>query len=150
MKDHVDGKPEAIVERFYYQGWNKGDHQVLTDILDPNVRFRGSFRRKPIGGVQGFLQYMDTAQKAVGGNRIEILQIVQDSIKGTVALKLLNHGVHKGSFFGVPGSGHEISWHSAAFFTLSRDGSRIVDIWVLGDVDGLKNQIGANSDAEGF
>jgi hypothetical protein len=41
-----------------------------------------------------------------------------------------------------------LSWYSAAFLTLNEEETLIKDIWVLGDMDGLKNQIGAPREAE--
>jgi hypothetical protein len=35
-------QPRRLVERFYYEVWNKGDETVANEILDPDFRFRGS------------------------------------------------------------------------------------------------------------
>lgn len=50
------------------------------------------------------------------------------------------HGVHRAPFFGVPATGRLIRWSGAAFFT-QRDG-QIGALWVLGDIDAVKKQLG--------
>jgi hypothetical protein len=45
-----------------------------------------------------------------------------------------------GQFEGAVDTGKEIGWAGAAFFTT--DGRQITELWVLGDVDSLKAQLG--------
>lgn len=141
---------EKLLERYYYEGWNKAAIHVTEQVLADNVQFRGSFRRKPLRGIAAFNEYMQKTHKAIFNNRVQILQVVLAENRRTAAVRLMNRGIHKGDFFGVQGSGHEISWGSAAFFTFSQDGKKITDIWVIGDIDGLKNQLGASVGASAF
>ena len=141
---------EQLLEYFYYQGWNKGGDEAMEQVLAANVQFRGSFRRKPLRGVTAFIEYMHQAHNALANNKSQIQDVVLSENGRKAAVRLTNRGVHKGDFFGVKGSGHEVCWSSAAFFTFSEDGSKITDIWVLGDIDGLKNQIGAPPNSSAF
>jgi len=50
-------------------------------------------------------------------------------------------------FFGMPPTGREIVWTGAAFFHII--GLQIVSLWVLGDVDAVKRQLGAASTSSG-
>ncbi len=59
------------------------------------------------------------------------------------AARMTFTGRHQADLFGVPATGGEITWVGAAFFATS-DG-RIRDLWVLGDIDGVKRQLGAES-----
>ncbi len=54
-------------------------------------------------------------------------------------------GVHRARFFGVEATGRTITWAGAAFFTT--DGDRIIALWVLGDIDAVKQQLGAPRDS---
>jgi hypothetical protein len=50
--------PKALVERFYFEVWNRADEQVAREILHPDFRFRASLgpeRRGP----DGFIGYID-------------------------------------------------------------------------------------------
>ena len=69
--------------------------------------------------------------------------IIDDLIEGDkrVAARMRFRGIHSGQFFGVPATGQEIIWTGAAFFTMDR--SRITELWVLGDIDAAKQQLGA-------
>src|SRR5262245_10725060 len=49
--------PRALVERFYYEVWNRADERVAREILHPKFRFRASLgpeRRGP----EDFIDYM--------------------------------------------------------------------------------------------
>jgi predicted ester cyclase len=48
-------------------------------------------------------------------------------------------GVHRATFRGIPATGRRISWAGAAFFTF--DGDLISDLWVLGDLEALDQQL---------
>jgi predicted ester cyclase len=50
-------------------------------------------------------------------------------------------GIHRRRFFGVEPTGRAITWAGAAFFTTSR--VQITELWVLGDIDSVKQQLGA-------
>jgi predicted ester cyclase len=56
------------------------------------------------------------------------------------AARLRFCGIHRGPFFGVAPTSREISWSGTAFFTTDR--SRITELWVLGDIDAVKRQLG--------
>ena len=133
---------EILLERFYYKGWNKNDDSEMTEILDASVKFRGSFRRKPLRGIPAFLEYMHKAHAALGNHTILLEDVVVQG--GKVAVRLTSRGIHRGDFFGIQGSGHEVAWSSAGFFQLNDDRTRITEIWILGDIDGVKHQIGAS------
>jgi predicted ester cyclase len=48
-------------------------------------------------------------------------------------------GVHRDTFLGVPATGRRVAWAGAAFFTF--DDGLISDLWVLGDLYGLHEQL---------
>jgi len=54
---------------------------------------------------------------------------------------MLFKGRHQAPFLGVGGTGREIKWAGAAFFRTK--GERITELWVLGDIDSVKQQLGA-------
>ena len=58
-----------------------------------------------------------------------------------VATRMVFSGTHRGTFFGVPATGRTIEWAGAAFFTMP-DG-KISTLWVLGDIDSIRRQLGA-------
>lgn len=145
--------PRAIVEYFYYNGWNKKNANVMKDILDLNLKFRGGLTTetmKKMSGQDGFLQYMMAAHAAMLGNNCEILDLIISSDNKKVAAKIKVTGIHKGLFFGIEGSSLEIAYNGTAFFTLNDDCTKITELWALADIDCLKNQIGAKPESTFF
>ena len=49
-------------------------------------------------------------------------------------------GIHKAKVFGIPATNTKIEWSAAAFF--QTDEKQILSLWVLGDVDHIKVQLG--------
>ena len=139
-----------LIERYYYEGWNKANGSVMQEILDENVKFRGSLaiNRKSIKGVPAVVEYMQLAHSAIAKNTVELEDVVIDGNNNKVAVRTVCRGLHKGVFFGVEGSGHEVHWSSAAFFTITN--GKITEIWTLGDLDSLRHQIGADPEAPAF
>jgi steroid delta-isomerase-like uncharacterized protein len=131
-------RPRRLVERFYYEVWNKGDETVAHEILAPDFRFRGSLGPERLGP-DGFIAYMRSIRTALADYQC----IIDDLIEGDtrVAARMRFRGIHSGEFFGVPATGQEIIWSGAAFFTMDRD--RVAELWVLGDIDAVKRQLGA-------
>jgi predicted ester cyclase len=129
-----------LVERFYHELWNKDDEVVAGEILDRAFRFRGSLGTERVGP-EGFIDYMRSVHAALADFECIICDLIESERRAAAQLKFT--GVHRGDFFGVSATGREIRWSGAAFFTT--DGHRITELWVLGDVDTVKRQLGASA-----
>ena len=132
-----------LVERFYHDVWNRADEAVAREILDPGFRFRASLGPEKVGP-DGFIDYMRLIHAALSGYTCTILDIVEQGERAAVRLQFA--GIHQGAFFGVPATGRAIAWSGAAFFATG--GSRITALWVLGDVDAVKQQLGLRGGAD--
>lgn len=135
--------PRALVERFYFDVWNRADEAAARDVLHPDFQFRASLgpeRRGP----EGFIAYMRSIHAALA----DYTCIIDDLIvaENRAAARMTFRGVHRGRFFDVLPTGREVRWAGGAFFTT--DGRQIVDLWVLGDVDSVKQQLNAGSGAK--
>jgi predicted ester cyclase len=135
--------PRRLVERFYYELWNAARESVAEDILDAGFRFRGSLGAERVGR-KGFLDYLRSVHAALGDYTCTIHDLVE--VGNRAAARLSFRGVHRGTVFGIAPTGRIVVWSGAAFFTT--DGSRLTELWVLGDVDGLKRQLGASAAAD--
>jgi predicted ester cyclase len=133
----MTGDPKALVERFYAEVWNRADEQAAREILHQRLRFRGSLGPTR-SGPDAFIAYLRQVHSALGRYRCTIEDLIAAGDRA--AARLTFAGLHRGVFFGVPATGREISWGGSAFFTVA-DG-RLVDIWVLGDIDAVKRQLG--------
>ena len=59
-----------------------------------------------------------------------------------VFAKLRFGGVHRGRFMGFEASGELLEWNGCALFTFQ--GELISDVWVLGDLKSLEDQLERN------
>lgn len=133
-----------LVERFYHELWNRADEAVAREILHPEFRFRASLGPERLGP-EGFIAYMRSVHAALADYRCEIEELLTTEHEAAAKMRFV--GRHQAPFFGVEATGREIEWAGAAFF--KTDGERITELWVLGDIDAVKRQLGAAAD-QGF
>ncbi|MEO1016581.1 MAG: ester cyclase [Pseudomonadota bacterium] len=132
--------PEYLVRRFYDEVWNRSDENTAYEILDQEFRFRGSLGSETVGP-GGFIDYVRSIHRALANYtcRIDDLIVTEER----AAARMMFEGVHRAEFFGVSATGRKISWAGAAFF-MTRD-DKIAELWVLGDVDSIRRQLGTTS-----
>ncbi len=130
--------PKSLVERFYYEAWNRADESVAREILHPEFRFRASLGPER-HGPDGFIDYMRSIHAALANYTciIDDLVATQDRAAARMPFK----GIHRARCFEVDPTGREITWAGDAFF--KTDGHQIVELWVVGDIDSVKRQLGA-------
>jgi predicted ester cyclase len=131
-----------LVERFYDEVWNRADEAVADEILHPDFRFRASLGLERLGR-PGFVDYMRSIHAALENYTCVIDDLIATERRAAARLRF--RGIHRGLFFGVAPTRREIAWSGAAFFTTDR--SRITELWVLGDVDAVKRQLGATPES---
>jgi predicted ester cyclase len=144
-RNTVSATPRDLVERFYNEVWNRADESTARDILDMNFRFRASLGPE-LRGPEGFIVYLRAVHAAVGNFTCTIEDLV--ATHDRAAAKMTFRGTHRGTFFGVAATGRDVHWSGAAFFTMR--GDRIAELWVLGDIDGLKRQLVPDEPARSF
>ena len=130
--------PKRLVERFYNEVWNRADEAVAREILHKDLRFRASLgpeRRGP----EGFIGYLRAVRQALPDFVCIIREVIATDREAVARMHFEGH--HHGAFYGVEATGRKITWAGAAFF--KSDGAQITDIWVLGDIDSVKQQLGA-------
>jgi steroid delta-isomerase-like uncharacterized protein len=125
-----------LVERFYHELWDRFDKALIPELLTEDVRFRGSLGRHTVGHGP-FAEYMDFVRHAFPDftNRIE--EIVSEGERSFA--RLTYRGTHRGELFGIPPTGRRVEYAGAALFHFR--GGRIAEVWVLGDVYGLLQQL---------
>ena len=134
----MSADPKSLVERFYAEVWNGADERAAREILHKNLTFRGSLGLSH-RGPDGFSTYMRSIRAVLGDYRCIIEDLIATGTRA--AARMTFTGVHRATFFGVPPTGRRITWAGAAFFTIADD--KIIDIWVLGDIASVKEQLGA-------
>lgn len=132
----------TLVERFYHEVWNEADELVAREILATDFRFRGSLGPEK-RGVDGFIDYMRSIHRALADYQCIIVDLVVDDCR--VAARMTFKGRHQETFFGVEATGRQIAWAGAAFFRIEDE--HIAELWVLGDIDAVKAQLGSSVSA---
>lgn len=129
------------MQRFYDEVWNRADENVARAILDPDFEFHASLGPQT-RGPEGFIAYMRLIHAALADYSCKIEEIVEDGQRA--AARMWFSGQHRGTLFGVAATGLKIAWSGAAFFTTN--GSAITALWVLGDIDSVKHQLGFSNE----
>lgn len=125
-----------LVKRFYEALWNRFDKGLIPELLTENIRFRGSLGEDAVGHQQ-FGAYMDTIQGAFPDFTNTIEEIISEGNRSAVRLSF--RGTHEGELFGIAPTGRSIEYAGVALFRFHH--ALISEIWVLGDVDGLIQQL---------
>jgi predicted ester cyclase len=128
-----------LVRLFYDEMWNKADKSRIRDIFHPDFRFRGSLGPVLVGHGQ-FEGYVDDVVRALPDFVCEILEMTEEADR--VVAKMFFYGSHRGEMFGYAPTGKRVTWHGSAHFKF-RDGL-VDELWVLGDVHGLIQELEAN------
>lgn len=125
-----------LVHRFYDELWNRPDVSIIPEILTPEVTFRGSLGAAMTGHEQ-LADYVSTVTAALGDYRCDLGTVLVDGDQA--AARLTFSGVHRRTFLGAAPTGLRVAWAGAAFFAFT--GGLVSDLWVLGDLHGLHQQL---------
>lgn len=127
------------VKKFYKVLWDAHDKDQIPSVLHEDFTFRGSLGQEKRGHA-GFAEYVDMVHQALGDYRCVIEELVSESSK--VFAKMRFTGIHKGEFLGYPPTQKRVSWRGCALFTFR--GDKVADLWVLGDLKSLEQQLVEN------
>jgi predicted ester cyclase len=130
--------PGQQVRRFYEDIWNHQRLDLVPSVLHADVTFRGSLGPTSTGH-EGFIDYVVEIHAALGDYHCTVDDLVEAGDR--VAVRANFAGRHRGVLLGHAPTMRMVSWAGAAFFRFDGDLAR--DIWVLGDVDGLRAQLAA-------
>jgi len=128
------------VRKFYEVLWNAHDKNAIPTVLHDTFTFRGSLGQEKRSH-SGFADYVDMVHKALGNYRCIIKELVSEGDK--VFAKMLFTGIHQSEFMGYAPTQQRVSWNGCALFTFKDE--RIADLWVLGDLKNLEEQLKRNN-----
>ena len=136
LLEQTDQVSRRLVDRFYNDMWNRFDTSVFPEILQPGITFRGSLGQTTVGFEQ-LADYVASIQAFAPDFHNEVVLTISE---GDMTFARLSYrGTHRGELFGVPATGRRFEYAGAAVFT-ARD-ELISDVWVLGDIHGLLQQL---------
>ncbi len=126
-----------LIEAFYGELWNKWNDSAVDATLDVAFSFRGSLGRETAGR-DGWRGYRDSVRAGSADFRNEILDLVCEGQRAAARLRYT--GTHTGPLLGLAPTHRRFEYAGAAFFTA--DQGLLTSAWVLGDLDGLRRQLG--------
>ena len=132
--------PTHLINRFYHEVWNTANESVAQEILHKDFIFRASLGPERCGP-EGFIKYMHEIRDALPDFICNIQEIVTEDKQAVARMSFV--GTHDGVFYDVAPTGKQIKWAGAGFF--KTDGMQITKLWVLGDIDAVKQQLGAKT-----
>lgn len=125
-----------VVRVFYKDLWDKADLSLVAQIFHPDFTFRGSLGPVLVGHQQ-FSNYVSWLTGTLEDYTSDILELVEEGDR--VSGKLRFHGIHRRTLFGEPPTNARVWWYGAPIFRF--DGPLVRDLWVLGDVYGLRSRL---------
>ena len=131
----VEGN-RALIRRYYEELWNAWKFDLADELIDPEVRFRGSLGRMVAGrgGLVGYIKHMQAIFPDYY-NTIETIVVEDDRI----AVQLTYSGTHRGEIFGIAPTGRRVRYSGVGIFQVASD--KIAEGWVLGDLANLLLQL---------
>jgi predicted ester cyclase len=133
--------PRQAVEEFYDRIWNRLDKAAIPELIHPDFTFRGSLG-PTMTGHAAFSAYVDRVTDALADYHCTILDLVSEGERAFARMRF--EGIHRTPFLGFAPTGRRVDWAGAALFTLKSD--KIADLWVLGDMQGLREQLQRNAE----
>jgi predicted ester cyclase len=129
-----------IIRAFYEEIWNRYDKSKIPELLHEDFSFRSSLGQVRRGHAD-FTSYVDFVHEALGDYRCDIQEIISEGNKAFARMRF--SGMHRAEFFGYKPTFKRVEWAGAAVFTF--EGEKVSQLWVLGDVHGLLQQLAGNA-----
>jgi steroid delta-isomerase-like uncharacterized protein len=128
---------KAQYRRFYEEFLNKGNTQVVDEVVDPNVVSHSPFPdQKP--GAEGLKEAILRFRNAFPDLHTKAEDILADGDK--VVGRFTVTGTQKGEFMGMPASGKKFTYEEIAIVRF-RNG-KIVEHWAVTDILSMMAQLG--------
>lgn len=132
---------EVVIRRFYEELWNAWRLDVATEIVAPDVRFRGSLGSSLVGR-ENFLAYVERVRDAFPDWHNRVDEIVASNDR--VVTRMTWSGTHRGQLGEIEPTDAHVEYGGAAFFRLTE--GVIDDAWVVGDTQELWRALGGLDD----
>ncbi|MFA9372710.1 ester cyclase [Poseidonibacter sp.] len=127
---------KELVTLYYEELWNKQKKEYIDILFDDDITFHGSLNISTTGKKE-FSEYMDTILTGIPNLFHSIIHLVDNN--DSIAVRTLYNGRHTGQLFEYKASQNKILYNGASFFKFNN--GKIIDIWVLGDLNTLTKQL---------
>ncbi len=129
---------KAAVQRMGEEAFNKGNLEVLDELVAPDVVDHDPAPGQP-DGREGIKQFVSTLRTAFPDLQMAVENMVAEG--DYVTFNYTIYGTHQGEFMGIEPTGNQVSVRAMEMVRIA-DG-QIVDRWGNTDQLGLLEQLGA-------
>ncbi len=127
-----------ITLRWIEEGWRNGNPAVVDELHAPDFVDHAPAGRDP--GNDGFRRGIEELHAAFPDFSAVVEDLVVDALSGTVAVRWVATGTHRGSYLGAPASGNVVTFAGIEIVRIRDD--RITERWGEWDGIGLLRQLG--------
>jgi len=129
---------KQVVRRFYDEVMGEGRVDVLDEVMVEDFVDHGEALFDSPHGRDTLRQGIEATHEILPGLHVSLHEMVAEGdlvgVRGTMRCR------HAGAFFGVAGTGHELSWEGIAVFRLAE--GRIAERWFNSDSISILRQLG--------
>lgn len=129
---------KAIPRRVTVEAWNRGNLDVLTELIATDFVRHTPLRPDGIRGVEGFKQHVAATRAAFPDAEFTIDDEIAEG--DTVVNRWTFRGTHRGDFGGITPTGRTVAVTGIAIVRFQ--GGQIAEIWDEADALGLLRQLG--------
>jgi steroid delta-isomerase-like uncharacterized protein len=129
---------DTAVVRRWASAWNDHDPDAAVSLLAEGY-VRHDSNGPDVVGPAGSRMFLQAIFDAFPNLRLDEAALISEG--GLVAVRYLITGTHEGVFNGIPPSGGNVSFEAHDWFMV--ENGKITEQWVVLDVLGLLQQIGA-------
>jgi predicted ester cyclase len=129
---------KTICKRFFDELHNKGNFNVIDELVDINVVSHDPFPGQAKGS-KGLRDTMLIFRKAFPDMGVKLNDMIAENDK--VMSKFTVTGTHKGEFMNIKPGGKKITYEEVVILRLEK--GKIVEHWAVADALSLMQQIGA-------
>lgn len=143
MTDEIVTANKELVRRLYkevYVDWNMA---LVDELVSPQFISHDWPKGSPTGP-EGFRNFYSAIRSALPDARYEVDDLIAEGDKVVVRWRLL--GTHKGAFGGIAPTGRSIALKGIAIYRV--DGGKLIERWVVTDLQGLLEEIQGSSPRE--
>jgi predicted ester cyclase len=139
MTNTITATNKALLRRFYREVYVDWDMVLVNEVLSP--RFTSHDWPESSTGPRAFREYYARIRIAVPDARYEVDDLIAEGDR--VVVRWTMRGTHEGEFGGIAPTGRPIALQGIAIYRV--DGGRLMERWVVSDLHGLLQEIGATS-----
>jgi steroid delta-isomerase-like uncharacterized protein len=112
----------AALTRLFEEAWTNGDYTVVDELVAEDYQgyFPAAILPEPLAGHEGFIFHIEGYRMGISDMTVTLDDLIVEGNKAATRFTIT--GTHDGIFFGVPGTGQEMTTKLNAVYHFNDDG----------------------------